>query len=279
MDPATSTLNFPVSDNRANGVFAPLDGLGALSIVYKASGRRPTHVILDVTGYFVPGTGRPALRAAQPGPDHGHPPGGRPVGQDRVVPRRHRPGARWCAGHWGVPASAQAFTGNLTVTAQTGVGYVAVSPAQPAGVPTTSTLNFPLGDNRANGLVSPLDGPAWARRGCVHRRHGQDDPAHPRPVGLLRVGAARADEPRPVRRHVVAGRRASAGSGVNLVHHRSDPEPERPGLPRQRGTNADRQVRRRAEHRPGGGARRRRHPGGRRARRSRSRRPPGSTRS
>ena len=55
-NPATSTLNFPVSDNRANGVFAPLDGAGALSIVYKAKAGAHTHVILDVTGYFEPGT-------------------------------------------------------------------------------------------------------------------------------------------------------------------------------------------------------------------------------
>ena len=29
-------------------------------------------------------------------------------------------------GHWGVPGGAQAVTGNLTVTAQTGAGYVAI---------------------------------------------------------------------------------------------------------------------------------------------------------
>ena len=31
-------------------------------------------------------------------------------------------------GHWGVPVGAQAVTGNLTVTGQTGGGYIAVSP-------------------------------------------------------------------------------------------------------------------------------------------------------
>ena len=62
------------------------------------------------------------------------------------------------AGHWGVPVGAQAVSGNLTVTAQTGGGYIAMSPTLPPPVPATSTLNFPLGDNRANGLVTPLNG-------------------------------------------------------------------------------------------------------------------------
>ena len=61
-------------------------------------------------------------------------------------------------GHWGVPVGAAAVSGNLTVTSQNGAGYVAVSPGLPAPVPATSTLNFPLGDTRANGLVTPLNG-------------------------------------------------------------------------------------------------------------------------
>ena len=117
-DPATSTLNFPVSDNRANGVFAPLDGSGALSIVYKATAGAHTHVILDVTGYFVPGTAGLRFVPLNPGRIMDTRPG--PCCRaDRGVPRRRRPGAR-VAGHWGVPVGAQAITGNLTVTAQTG---------------------------------------------------------------------------------------------------------------------------------------------------------------
>ena len=118
-DPATSTLNFPVSDNRANGVFAPLDGSGALSIVYKATAGAHTHVILDVTGYFVPGTAGLRFVPLNPGRIMDTRPGA-------VLSRKtgvfHAGAARALdvAGHWGVPVSAQAFTGNLTVTAQTG---------------------------------------------------------------------------------------------------------------------------------------------------------------
>ena len=156
-DPATSTLNFPVSDNRANGVFAPLDGSGALSIVYKATAGAHTHVILDVTGYFEPGTAGLRFVPLNPGRIMDTRPGAVLSLKTGVF---HAGAARALdvAGHWGVPVGAQAFTGNLTVTAQTGVGYIAVSPAAPPPVPGTSTLNFPLGDNRANGLVSPLNG-------------------------------------------------------------------------------------------------------------------------
>jgi hypothetical protein len=50
-NPATSTLNFPLGDTRANGVTGPLSGPGNVGLVYKTSGGL-THLILDITGYF-----------------------------------------------------------------------------------------------------------------------------------------------------------------------------------------------------------------------------------
>ncbi len=156
--PSTSTLNFPLGDNRANGVYAPLDGSGALSIVYKTGTiGATTHVILDVTGYFEPGTA--GLRFV-------------PLNPSRIMDTRstavlsglHGTFAANTArqltvdGHWGVPLDATAVTGNLTVTGQTAGGFIALSPDPPPPVPATSTLNFKVGDNRANGLVAPLDG-------------------------------------------------------------------------------------------------------------------------
>jgi hypothetical protein len=66
------------------------------------------------------------------------------------------------AGHWGVPASANAISGNLTVVNQTGAGYVSATLASQVN-PTTSVLNFPLGDTRANGVTLPLNagGDSW----------------------------------------------------------------------------------------------------------------------
>ena len=54
-----------------------------------------------------------------------------------------------------IPADAIAVTGNVTVTGQTAAGYLAVTPVA-TNAPTTSTLNFPLGDNRGNGLTVAL---------------------------------------------------------------------------------------------------------------------------
>jgi len=54
-DPTSSTLNFPVGDDRATGVTVALGAGGTLSATYVVSTLGPTaHVIFDVTGYFVP---------------------------------------------------------------------------------------------------------------------------------------------------------------------------------------------------------------------------------
>ena len=58
-------------------------------------------------------------------------------------------------GRGGVPANAVAVTGNLTVTNQTAAGAAFLGP-YPSASPSTSTLNFPVGDNRANGVTLAL---------------------------------------------------------------------------------------------------------------------------
>jgi hypothetical protein len=55
-----------------------------------------------------------------------------------------------------------AVTGNLTVTAQSQAGYVTAAPSLASyTAPSTSTLNFPRGDTRANGAVVPLADGYW----------------------------------------------------------------------------------------------------------------------
>ncbi len=159
--PATSTLNFPLGDDRANGVTVPLDSdgsIGTLSITYvsKTSGAT-AQVVFDVTGYFVPdGSGATYL----------------PVVPNRLVDSRVSGGqlTKLVAGHAqtftvtnqsldptkNIPGDAIAVTGNLTVTAQSAAGYFALTET-PDNTPATSTLNFPLGDDRANGVTVPLD--------------------------------------------------------------------------------------------------------------------------
>jgi len=60
-------------------------------------------------------------------------------------------------GHGGVDPAASAVTGNLTVTQQGGNGYLYLGPNSIAN-PTSSTLNFPVGDDRANAAVVALGG-------------------------------------------------------------------------------------------------------------------------
>ena len=54
-----------------------------------------------------------------------------------------------------VPAEAVGVTGNLTVTQQSMLGYLSLTP-EPDNNPTTSTLNFPTGENRANAVTGSL---------------------------------------------------------------------------------------------------------------------------
>ena len=51
-NPATSTLNFPLADSRANGVTLALGAGGTLSATYLAAAGKTTDFIFDVTGYF-----------------------------------------------------------------------------------------------------------------------------------------------------------------------------------------------------------------------------------
>ena len=55
----------------------------------------------------------------------------------------------------GVPSTATAVTGTLTVTNQTSPGFASLTTVSTVS-PTTSTLNFPTGDNRATGVTAPL---------------------------------------------------------------------------------------------------------------------------
>ena len=142
----TSTLNFPVGDSRANGVTVALSPGGTLNAVYKATAGATTHLVFDVTGYFLAGPSGANFFALAPerrldsrtgigltGAFHAN------VARDFTV-----------ADGTTVPADAVAVTGNLTVTGQTRAGYIVLAPA--AGS-STSTLNFPVGDTRANGTT------------------------------------------------------------------------------------------------------------------------------
>ena len=152
VNPSTSNLNFPVGDNRANGVTIPLNATGDIWTVYKGSGS--AHILLDVTGYF---------RAASGGTSYFT------LANKRVLDTRpgisiglsgafvaNQPRMLSVAGANTIPATAKAITGNLTVVGQTKAGYLSITTTSQIN-PSTSILNFPLGDTRANGVTVPLN--------------------------------------------------------------------------------------------------------------------------
>jgi subtilisin family serine protease len=152
-NPPSSTLNFPVADNRANGVTVALGAGGTLSATFNGpSSGHSTHLIFDVTGYFVPDTTGATFFALDPARllDTRNGTGGLPGPFVKGVPQTFE-----VAGHGGVPAGATAVTGNLTATGMTAAGFVSLGP-DPLPNPTSSTLNFPVGDNRANGVTVAL---------------------------------------------------------------------------------------------------------------------------
>ncbi len=156
--PTTSTLNFPLGDSRANGVTVPLASGHLWATYVAASPSATTNLIFDVTGYFTADLTGATYHTLAPA---------------RILDTRNGTGLAGkfvsttarsfaVAGAGGVPAGAIAVTGNLTVTGQTQAGYVALTTSA-QNHPTTSTLNFPLGDSRANGVTVPLaSGHLWA---------------------------------------------------------------------------------------------------------------------
>jgi spore germination protein YaaH len=149
--PSTSTINVPVGDIRANGVTTRLGPGGKLSAVYVSGSGARTHLLIDVTGYFLAGSGGQTYVPLTPA---------------RVLDTRvgtglsgpfvsRTPRTVQITGRGGVPVGATAVTLNLTVVGQTGSGYVSLTPS-PTAAPSTSTINVPVGDIRANGVTTRL---------------------------------------------------------------------------------------------------------------------------
>ncbi len=130
-----------------------LSGTGTLSAVFGTAPGQTVELIFDVTGYFVPNLTGATYVALSPNRllDTRSANGlSGPFGAG--VPRTFQ-----VTGRGGVPANATAVTGILTVTAQTAGGWVLLGPVETTSA-TSSTINFPLGDDRANGVTVALGG-------------------------------------------------------------------------------------------------------------------------
>ncbi|MEZ5207553.1 MAG: fibronectin type III domain-containing protein [Acidimicrobiales bacterium] len=151
--PLVSSINWTPGQTIPNGVTAKVGTAGQIRL-FNASGT--VHVIVDVVGYFRPGTGK-QFYAVDP---------------SRVLDARPAPftvgpfTTPWNAGTTrdvtiagvagsGVPATATAVVTNVTVTGATAGSHLSLWPtgqAQPD--PPVSTLNWPAGRTIANGTTA-----------------------------------------------------------------------------------------------------------------------------
>jgi hypothetical protein len=147
-----STINFPKGDNRANGITVGLTPQGTVAAYFAGGSGNSIDFIIDVTGYFLPGTGGAGYNA---------------FGPQRVLDSRRGLGAtKFYAGHHqtfqiagvaGLPATGiVAVVGNLTVVRPTVAAFVYLGP-NATDVPSSSTLNFPRNDVRANNIIVPVN--------------------------------------------------------------------------------------------------------------------------
>jgi hypothetical protein len=157
--PATSIINFPAGDTRANALTATVGTDGRIWVVFVGRSGYKADVIFDITGYFVPNTSgstylkrtpnrildtRPASKIGTSPRLLSGSPVSFPVTGQSTDPAKN------------VPSNAVAVVGNLTAVNEGSGGFFSLTPDMPTAKPTTSTINFLKGDVRANDLVAPL---------------------------------------------------------------------------------------------------------------------------
>jgi hypothetical protein len=156
--PTSSTLNFPLGDNRANSVTVALDSQGRLAFVLcvpcGSNVAGTSDMLFDVTGYFTADDTGATFMPLEPA---------------RLLDTRDETGLKGAfetkkarfitvVGHGNVPAGAVAVTGNLTVVRPSSSGWAFAGPSIPAD-PTTlnvSMVNAKAGEIKADGITVAL---------------------------------------------------------------------------------------------------------------------------
>jgi hypothetical protein len=154
----TSAINFPAHDTRANNVIVRLGPGRTLKIKYSAKAGSTANVLFDVTGTFG-GSGTSGFV---------------PLVQNRILDTRTfnqplysgnpastvDPFGKSADLSMSLPGNSagelfitQAVVGNVTMVAPTKAGYVTIMGRDRTEPPTTSTINAPADDVRANGFV------------------------------------------------------------------------------------------------------------------------------
>jgi hypothetical protein len=147
--PKASNLNFLKGQIVPNLVTVPVGADGKVALLNASSGA--THLVADVTGYYLPGnpTAPGAFKAVGPvrALDTRDASPAAPVLSDKAVTFR-------VAGANGVPASVSAVVFNLTVTEPQDFGFVTAYPGTTR--PDASNLNFLKGQTVPNLVVVPV---------------------------------------------------------------------------------------------------------------------------
>ena len=145
-------MNFTAGETVPNLVTVPLSSTGAIDL-YNAAGS--TNAIVDVDGYFGPGTTGPQgftsltparicdTRSANTTPCHGQT---LTAGGTLTVQ---------VTGNGGVPTGATAVVANVTVTGPTAASFLTAY-ADGTTRPTASNLNFTAGETVPNRVIVPL---------------------------------------------------------------------------------------------------------------------------
>ena len=142
--PSTSNVNFSANQTVPNAVTVPVTADGSVTLLNTSTGS--THLIADVSGYYLDGT--PAVPGAFV-----------PVGPSRFMDTRsstplaaNATRSFQVAGVSGVPADASAVVFNLTATQPTSFGHIRAYPSGTTA-PSTSSVNF-LKDETVPNLVT-----------------------------------------------------------------------------------------------------------------------------
>ena len=156
--PTTSTINFPTRDIRANGVTIALGSGGTLGVTFVGTRGATADVVLDVTGYFMAGYSGASYVPVTPNRIADSRPATH-LGLTTLVSGTAKQfqvtGVAPSDASRNIPAGAVAITGNLTAVNGTSQGFVSLT-TTPINSPTTSTINFPIRDIRANGVTIAL---------------------------------------------------------------------------------------------------------------------------
>jgi hypothetical protein len=150
--PVVSTLNSMDGRIKSNAAIVPAGAGGVISVFASD----PTHVVLDLSGYFVPATDPAALAYYSIPPcrvaDTRNTAG--PLGGPALAAGQSRSFAIQTAAACNIPATAQAYSLNLAAVPRGPLGYLT---AWPTGhtQPVVASLNAPTGTITANAAIVP----------------------------------------------------------------------------------------------------------------------------